>query len=449
MLVSFKIKNVLSFKNEQLISFVSGLTQNKSDRLFNLGNGYSCLKFSAIYGANASGKSNIIKAMSIMRKLVLLSTCPFENHFYFAFSEEKLPSSFEIVLCYNKKMYRYGIEADFHTNKLCYEWLDSINGTKIESIFFRDVANKTIKFSKMKSFPKELQTRIKVYIDDLIGKECISLIKDFSEKRDLFKTPEMEGLFYVDRFFHNDLRIVKPDSDSESTFRIDEENINKISSFLKSFDTDVEKIDCVKISENQLEDYIGKDTLENIKQDIADFKEKKSKHNYAIVLRMKSGIFMAKLKDDEITYFKYVFRHSTNTKVEFDFADESDGTLRLFELASIILGEAKNRVYLVDEIDRRFHPQLTYNFISRFLKKCEKPEFENQLIVTTHESHLLDFSLLRRDEIWFVNKEHGESTIYSLDEFNVRFDKRIEKAYLNGRYGGIPLFDSIYPLEKE
>jgi AAA15 family ATPase/GTPase len=72
-----------------------------------------------------------------------------------------------------------------------------------------------------------------------------------------------------------------------------------------------------------------------------------------------------------------------------------------------------------------------------------------QLIVTTHESRLMDFDLLRRDEIWFVDKDQsGASNIYSLEEYNERFDKKIDKAYLEGRYGGVPLFTSIFPIEE-
>jgi AAA15 family ATPase/GTPase len=71
-------------------------------------------------------------------------------------------------------------------------------------------------------------------------------------------------------------------------------------------------------------------------------------------------------------------------------------------------------------------------------------------IVTTHESRLLDFDLLRRDEVWFVDKnEKGESSIYSLEAYNERFDKKIDKAYLEGRYGGVPIFSSIFPVKKE
>ena len=82
-----------------------------------------------------------------------------------------------------------------------------------------------------------------------------------------------------------------------------------------------------------------------------------------------------------------------------------------------------------------------------FLELAEQKNI--QLIVTTHESRLMDFDLLRRDEIWFVNKrKSGESDIYSLEEYNARFDQKIDKAYLEGRYGGVPVFSTVFPIRE-
>ena len=90
----------------------------------------------------------------------------------------------------------------------------------------------------------------------------------------------------------------------------------------------------------------------------------------------------------------------------------------------------------------------TYKFVDTFLQLAEQKDI--QLIVTTHESRLLDFDLLRRDEIWFVNKRKtGESDIYSLEEYNARFDQKIDKAYLEGRYGGVPVFSTVFPIKEE
>ena len=104
-----------------------------------------------------------------------------------------------------------------------------------------------------------------------------------------------------------------------------------------------------------------------------------------------------------------------------------------------------NKVFVIDEVDRCLHPSLTYRFVETFLDIAKQNGV--QLIVTTHESRLMDFDLLRRDEIWFVDKnKNGESSIYSLEEYNARFDQKIDKAYLEGRYGGVPIFSAVFPV---
>jgi AAA15 family ATPase/GTPase len=131
----------------------------------------------------------------------------------------------------------------------------------------------------------------------------------------------------------------------------------------------------------------------------------------------------------------------------FSIVEESDGTIRLLDLLEILLA-GDGKTYIVDELDRCLHPSLTYKFVDTFLEEAAKKNI--QLIVTTHESRLMDFDLLRRDEIWFVDKKkNGETDIYSLEEYNERFDKKIDKAYLEGRYGGVPVFSSVCPIKGE
>ena len=107
------------------------------------------------------------------------------------------------------------------------------------------------------------------------------------------------------------------------------------------------------------------------------------------------------------------------------------------------LYELKERsaVFVIDEIDRSLHSKLTYGIFELFLKLTQNNQ--SQLIATSHEALLLDLNLLRRDEIWFVEKNEGESRLYSLDEFKERADKVIRKDYLLGRYGAIPIFKSF------
>jgi AAA15 family ATPase/GTPase len=141
---------------------------------------------------------------------------------------------------------------------------------------------------------------------------------------------------------------------------------------------------------------------------------------------------------------KLVFKHE-NSDVSFDMEEESEGTQRLYDLLAMIVSKEEDNIYILDELDLKLHPQLTFKFVELFLK--EKAGTKNQLIFSSHESNLMDFKLLRRDEIWFVEKnESGSSSLYSLEDFNERTDKKVDKAYLEGRYGGVPVFSTVFPI---
>ena len=131
----------------------------------------------------------------------------------------------------------------------------------------------------------------------------------------------------------------------------------------------------------------------------------------------------------------------------FEYSDESDGTQRLFDLIPIFLAQKNNRVILIDEIDRSLHTNLTRKFIELFFVVSR--DRSSQLIATTHDSNLLDLDLLRQDEIWFVKREKDHSSIiYSLNRYKERFDKKIEKEYLLGRYDAIPKLDDLDAIEE-
>ena len=154
---------------------------------------------------------------------------------------------------------------------------------------------------------------------------------------------------------------------------------------------------------------------------------------------------MLEVKDEDVICRTIQFSHNKNETL-YEMSKESDGTVRILDLLEILLSE-EGKTYVIDELDRCLHPSLTYKFVDSYLHMAAKKNI--QLIVTTHESRLLDFDLLRRDEIWFVNKRKGgESDIYSLEEYNTRFDQKIDKAYLEGRYGGVPVFNTVFPIEE-
>jgi hypothetical protein len=133
--------------------------------------------------------------------------------------------------------------------------------------------------------------------------------------------------------------------------------------------------------------------------------------------------------------------------VPFEMNEESDGTLRLFDLLPAVeLLIHEEAVVFIDEIGRSLHPTLIKEFLQLYLGRRTK----GQLIFTTHESNLLDLKLFRQDEIWFVEKDKaGSSRTYPLSEFKPRYDLDIRKGYLNGRFGAIPFLSNLKDLNWE
>ena len=237
-------------------------------------------------------------------------------------------------------------------------------------------------------------------------------------------------------WFNRTLEVISPDGTTRDfglTYQ-NEEYLDQLSKFLRDNDTGIDKVALEK-SEGRMTDIPVEIEKEIRGQVQSDFKEKDATGAF---LRGPKSIYTFLKKDEDVEMYEIVFYHGTEN-VKYKFGEESDGTIRLIELFSIISNK-KEKVFVVDELDRSLHPLLTYNFVENFLGK----KVDDQLIVTTHEDRLLDLNLLRRDEIWFVEKNpQGNSKIYSLEQYKERFDKNINNAYLDGRYGAIPKLNNL------
>ena len=151
--------------------------------------------------------------------------------------------------------------------------------------------------------------------------------------------------------------------------------------------------------------------------------------------------------DGDVEITTLVLKHG-NSIFDFSFNEESDGTKRLFDLVDMLLIKDDDMLFVVDELERSLHPKLTQHFLKLFMEA--HGEDRVQLIFTTHEDTIMDQELFRRDEIWFVERDgFNSSKIYSLDRFKERYDKKLSKAYLEGRYGAIPVFKQFNFLDKE
>lgn len=149
-----------------------------------------------------------------------------------------------------------------------------------------------------------------------------------------------------------------------------------------------------------------------------------------------------KNSDGQIIAKKMVLNHGNDLDL-FDYDDESDGTRRMFDLIPLFFNKHSNAIILIDEVDRSLHTKLTSEFIDLFYKLSENNKA--QLIVTTHDAFLMDLDKIRQDEIWFIERRNDHSScIYSLDKFKARYDKKVDKDYLIGRYGAVPVFNSLF-----
>ncbi len=247
----------------------------------------------------------------------------------------------------------------------------------------------------------------------------------------------------VFEWFRSKLQIIFPNSKYrglEFGTASDAKDGELITHILENFDTGVSKLVLREVSsfdDIQLPTNLKDQIIENLKS-----------NETVVISAPNNKRYKIELGDDgviKVHQLMTAHKDKNGKDVYFELNQESDGTQRLLDIIpGLIELMFKDKVYIIDEIDRSLHPRITKTFIKLFSKNTIGKD--SQLIVTTHETGLLDFDLIRRDEVWFTEKnKHGVSRIYSLEEFQPRFDKDIRKGYLVGRFGGIPKIKNISP----
>ena len=456
MLIRFNVKNFLSFdsrengKSEEF-SMLAGKVRNKKEHVYDTGDA-KILKFSAIYGANASGKSNLVKALSFMRRTILKGLPKGHTDAYCKVNKEnkKKESYFEMEILLDGKYYAYGFEVVLSQSKFISEWLIELTpDSREKTIFLRDIINGQFEFGKELK-EKTLIDKLNVYAEDV--RDDTSVLFFFllnQNKKNLYQEYKKAAILKkVYLWVMQSLDINDPNRlISDYSYMARTENIEKICKIIAAFGTGITNFKMVEVPIEKILGELPKPIQEKLIADIEKKMIETERDSYkGIIMRSDKEFFILEFDEEKIICKIIQFSHG-NQDILFNLSEESDGTVRILDLLEILLSE-ENKTYVVDELDRCLHPSLTYKFVELFLKLAEKKNI--QLIVTTHESRLMDFDLLRRDEIWFVNKrKNGESDIYSLEEYNTRFDQKIDKAYLEGRYGGVPIFSTVFPIEEE
>ena len=441
MLKRFTIENFSSFQKENSLDLTAGRTELNQEHLYSFEK-VKILKSAVIYGANASGKSNLFKAIDYAKEIVLNNLDNVDTYKkYFRLDNEsfKKPTKFEFEIEIENKFFSYGFSSILSNKDIVEEWLFEIGKNVPELIFERNY--NVINIGKLLQ-KKEIKNRFNIYIEDMKNQSSKLFLSEIANK-DL-DIPEVKFLNAIYNWFEEKLVILYPDTQYEEllSLRINSHLAKTFKKYLSEFDTGV--VDISSIEEN------FEKSLKNIPDELRrQIIKDVAKDNAIGTLKMPDGQFYTIFKDkkDELKVEKLGLIHSNEVQDVFELKDESDGTKRLFDLIPLISKFSKDYTIIIDEFDRSLHPKLTKKFFELFYK-LNDADSKTQLIVTTHESTLLDQELVRRDEVWFVEKDKkSASNLFSLNQFKVRYDSKIEKAYLLGRYGAIPIFKTFDEID--
>jgi uncharacterized protein len=402
MLIEFSVGNYRSFKEVVTFSMVAapifmGNSPISENNLFSATKEIDLLKSAAIYGANASGKSNLVRAISFMKEFTINSvgsriTSEIEAESYrLNIESEKEPSYFEIVFIIGTTRYRYGFEVDRHSVKS--EWLYQTLRTKESKLFDRE------------------NSKIKVF-----GK--------FSEGRSLENKTRKNALFLsVAAQFNGDI----------ATDVVDWFNELNIFNNLDDDDYDNVTIDAL-IEGHRTQDLIGLVTsldlgikdIQMIKTPLPEF----------------PGVISYEVKT---AHWKY---DGGENKIDTEYFEldenESAGTQKLFNISGLLINILQTgEILIVDELDARLHPLISCAIVKLFNSPITNPR-NAQLIFTTHDTNLLSANMFRKDQIWFTEKDrYGATDLYSLVEYDIPDDAPFEQDYIAGKYGAIPFIGDL------
>jgi AAA15 family ATPase/GTPase len=456
MLIRFSVENYQSFKERAELSLVPSKVRRHPHHVIKAKNqsDISVLKSAVIYGANASGKSNLIKAMKHAQILITRGVksgkkIPFKPFNLDTHCLSK-PSRFEFEIKCAQHCYAYGFIAD--SQLIHEEWLYKIDKNKDTIIFERTLVDGKahFNFDNIKFENKEDE----LYLN-FTGKgtpENRLFINECNERNVTTEMDYLTDISEIIHWFEHQLKIIFPDTKYAGLgMNVDIEENQQVHSvlakILSSFDTGISNLSLQEV--NFEKDVV--DIPDTIKQKIID---DIVEHRNIVVTGMRGTRYrISQSSSGDIQAFKLMTAHldSEGNEKLYDIDQESDGTQRLLDIAPGLVDIfSGDRTYIIDELDRSLHPDITVSILNAFLNNdIQKSGNHNnsQLIVSTHETNLLSQQFIRKDEIWFCQKnKQGISKLYSLEEYQPRFDKDIRKGYAVGRFGGVPLLSDFKNL---
>ncbi len=448
MIVSFSVSNFRSFAAEETFSLVASnrLSGRHEEHAVPIPDSSErVLRTAVLYGANGAGKSNLFKALRYMKSVALetrqKNSGTGRESFRFA-GEVSEASEFDLQFVAQEKLYRFGFKID--DRRVREEWLVRVVGGREKTLYERvtgDDGSTSIQVTGIDG--KKVQA-----LATVAGPQNQSFLATIQAN---LEAPDFgEELGAIFGWFKTGLRLIAPDESLNSLglqLARSSDLLGFAGDFLRASSTGVESLEVLKdeISQDELDDLVAERV-------VAKGAGTMEREQGSALPGLADGNVVSIGRDGDRHYrFSIQANHESQSGKEchLDLAEESDGTRRLLNLIPALHDlQTGGSVYVIDEIDRSLHPMLVRNFLEFFLKSADgRP---GQLIMTTHESNLLDQELLRRDEIWFAEKDKGGAThLYSLMDFKVRNDLEIRKHYLQGRFGAVPFLGDPARLPDE
>jgi len=421
MLIEFSVGNYRSFKETVTFSMVAAKISAKDKKLdeqntFQADDRLKLLKSAAIYGANASGKSNLGKALKFMKSLILNSSkegqateeIPIES-FRLSTETESKPSFFEIVFLMDGKVHRYGFEVN--KKEIISEWLFYVPTIREVTLFQREknIIDSKPAFkggSKLKNNVRDnaLFLSVSAQFNIKIAKKILNWLINLNVTSGL---DDINLSGYTIHCFENN------------------NNRDRIIQLVKKLDLGIDDLEVNKIElkEEALPKEMSKELKDRIVRDT-------SAYSIGTVHR------------------KYNAEGEQVSTESLDMVEhESEGTQKLFALAGTLIDTLESgRILVIDELDARLHPLVTREIISLFNSNQTNPR-NAQLIFMTHDTNILSHKFFRRDQIWFAEKDKfGATHLYSLAEYKIRNDASFENDYIQGRYGAVPFIGDLSHL---
>lgn len=448
MIVRFVVENFLSFKDVTEFSMIAGKMTRHSNHIA-FCKDKRILKGSYIFGANASGKTNLMRAMAYAKSIItqgLENTNTEKKYFRIDASYKDKPGVFQFDIFAGGHFYSYGFAISYINSLIEEEWLYRIDDDKEFCVFLRSKLDDSDDYSfssDIKFKNKAQRDRFNVYSTDI---STAKMKKTLFLSDIVARSPEGEDEYQafkdvVDWF--DKLYIIFPSSKYDGmTELLDNDNEKtRLETLLNYFDTGIESVLKKDIDFSKAFSYLPESVLDKIKTDLLKRFDEMEDKTQSVLIQRDTALIEIKYIDGELVASEVVTNHGNDEDL-FEYNEESDGTQRLFDLIPIYQKALDDCVILVDELDRSLHTKAAQEFIKYFYEITENST--TQLIVTTHDSNIMDLDFIRQDEIWFIErmKDHS-SSIYSLNKFKARFDKKVEKEYLLGRYGALPVFSKL------